>query len=322
MAKQKNKMEGFGERNLFFDTGNKQSYPAFEAIGRALSAAARIEILDLLKLRAMSIGEIAEALNLPVSSTAYHINILEEANLVITENQPAIRGSMRLCQLSVNTVTINTAPAAAAAEPHSIIESMPIGEYFDCDITPTCGLCDENGMIGVFDSAKSFYSPLRSRAQLLWFQQGYVEYRFPNHTPRYIDPYNLSFSLELSSEAPGYQDKWPSDITISVNGCRIATYTSPGDFGARRGKLTPASWPYGSTQYGMLKTFSIREKGSYIDEVLVPDSPSISELELRGKPYISFRVEIREDAKFKGGINLFGEKFGDYPQDIVMRMDY
>jgi predicted transcriptional regulator len=43
---------------------------------------------------------------------------------------------------------------------------------------------------------------------------------------------------------------------------------------------------------------------------------------LSGKPYISLRIGVRPDAINQGGINLFGEKYGDFPQGINMRIVY
>ena len=34
------------------------------------------------------------------------------------------------------------------------------------------------------------------------------------------------------------------------------------------------------------------------------------------------KIEIKEDAKNIGGINIFGEKYGDHPQGIVMNLTY
>ena len=71
--------------------------------------------------------------------------------------------------------------------------------------------------------------------------------------------------MELCSEAPGYNAQWPSDITFSVNGTEIGTYTCPGDLGARRGRLTPNVWPIGLTQYGFMTGVSLRKDGCYIN---------------------------------------------------------
>lgn len=43
-------------------------------------------------------------------------------------------------------------------------------------------------------------------------------------------------------------------------------------------------------------------------------------LEIKEKPYISLKIGVKADAKNLGGINLFGEKFGDYPQDIIVKL--
>ena len=41
----------------------------------------------------------------------------------------------------------------------------------------------------------------------------------------------LTVSAELSSEAPGVNNQWPSDISFSINDVLVGTWTSPGDFG-------------------------------------------------------------------------------------------
>ena len=91
-----------------------------------------------------------------------------------------------------------------------------------------------------------------------------------------------------------YLENWPSDITISINGVETAVYCSPGDYGARRGKLTPPAWPNGNTQYGMLKTFSVKENGSYMDGRLVHAGISLRDIAIESRPYISLKIEIKE----------------------------
>jgi predicted transcriptional regulator len=34
------------------------------------------------------------------------------------------------------------------------------------------------------------------------------------------------------------------------------------------------------------------------------------------------RLEVKENARNVGGINLFGKRFGNYSQDMVMRTSY
>ena len=49
---------------------------------------------------------------------------------------------------------------------------------------------------------------------------------------------------------------------------------------------------------------------------------SIADLHLGQEPYIRASIEVPADAQNVGGINLFGESFGDYPQAIVVRAGY
>ena len=45
-------------------------------------------------------------------------------------------------------------------------------------------------------------------------------------------------------------------------------------------------------------------------------------MQLDALEYIPLRIGIHADAAHVGGINLFGEKFGDFAQGIVVRVGY
>lgn len=310
------------DRDISLYLGNPEHFDRIIKIGKALSVPARLQIIDILKNTPRSLQEIAALLDIPLSSTALHIKTLEEAGLIITENQPGARGSMRVCVCSFNTFSLTLFNADVASIDKTVSLEMPIGNYFDCSIYPTCGIADENGAIGAYDSVNTFFSPQRTQAQLIWFSKGYLEYRFPNILNSALNVQDISFSLELCSEAAGFLENWPSDITISINGIDTVTYLSPGDFGARRGKLTPEIWANGSTQYGLLKTFSVKNDGCYIDGHLQNTSITLKDLNLSGHSYISFKVSVKENARHIGGVNIFGKKFGDYPQGIIMNITY
>ena len=40
------------------------------------------------------------------------------------------------------------------------------------------------------------------------------------------------------------------------------------------------------------------------------------------KPYLSFKIGVKKDAKNVGGLNIFGEKFGDHPIGIIVKITY
>ncbi len=309
-------------RDITLHLGNPEHADRITKIGKALSSPIRLQILDVLKSTPLSLQEIAEFLNIPLSSTALHIQKLEEAGLIITENQPGTRGSMRVCVCCFSTFFLTMFNADVDSIDKTVSIEMPIGNYFDCDIFPVCGIADENGAIGAYDSVNTFFSPQRTQAQLIWFSKGYLEYRFPNLINPLLNLEEISFSMELCSEAAGFLENWPSDITVSINGIEIATYLSPGDFGARRGKLTPEIWANGSTQYGLLKIFSVKKDGCYLDGRLQTSNTTLKDLKISEKPYISLKIQVKDDAKHMGGLNIFGKKFGDYPQGIIMNITY
>lgn len=310
------------DRHIRLDIDRKEDYKRFESLGKALSSNVRLQILAALKHRSMNIVELAQELNIPVSSAAFHVNLLEEADLINTEMLPGIRGSQKVCSSRAEDVHLSINMHLKEKERRSFSMDMPIGNYYDFKIRPTCGMVNDSTYIDSCDDVKSFYSPNRSSAQLMWFQSGFVEYRFPNHFINGKSPNYVSFSLEICSEAPGYRTVWPSDITFIINECEVLTYTSPGDFGGRHGKLTPIWWTDGNTQYGLLKTISIDETGTFLDGVMKSEEFTIASLKLSSLPYISFKIEVKKDAKYVGGINIFGKSYGDYPQNIIMHAEY
>lgn len=308
-------------RHISLSLDDPSDYQPLELLGKALSSQIRLKILYLLKHQSLNIVELARELQIPVSSTAFHINLLEEAGLITAEMLPGIRGSQKVCSSRAEDIkiSINNSPHQTSARSFSV--DMPIGNYFDFKIHPTCGMVNETSYIESCDDVRAFYSPNRVSAQLIWFQKGFIEYRFPNHFLIDSRPSYISFSLELCSEAPGYRDIWPSDITFYLNDIELLTYTSPGDFGGRHGKLTPAWWTDGNTQFGLLKTIGLDKKGVSLDGVLKTESINIDAFDLAHSPYISFKIAIKEDAVHTGGINIFGKAYGDHAQNIIMHID-
>ena len=77
------------------------------SLGKALSSPIRIEIMQLLYEEGMIIGDIAKKLDLPASSTAFHLKILEEAGLIRMEKQPGTRGTVKFCTRKVDYITVS-----------------------------------------------------------------------------------------------------------------------------------------------------------------------------------------------------------------------
>jgi predicted transcriptional regulator len=293
------------------------------SISKALSSKLRVEILQLLENNVLNISSIAEKLEIPVSTAALQIKVLEEAGLVVSEPLPGIRGSQKLSGLKVKTVHIDIKANDDDVSQNRVVEmSMPIGNFSDCSIAAPCGIASDQKAISHDDDLDAFYLPERTAAQIIWFYKGFLEYRFPK---RHVDEYghirSLEFSFEACSEAPGYDNNWPSDITIWINGVDIGSFRSEGDYGGRRGKLNPGWWPDSLTQFGKRYTVFVDDNGCYIDGKRI-SSETISSLGAEEKNYISFKIGVKDDSEYVGGINLFGNHFGDFDQNIEMRLTY
>ena len=304
-----------GNKTLFMD--GEQGIMVMQALGNET----RLLMLSLLSHWMFNLSALAEAINLPQSTTAFHLKQLEGAGLVNVQYLPGTRGQQKLISKRYDEVHFKL-PGVAIESASNVVEvSMPVGNYKRIAVKPTCGIATDTKYIGMIDDVRSFYEPEHVFAQILWFKQGFVEYDFPNNIPYGSQATELQFSMEICSEAPEYDLDWPSDITLSVNGVETGIWTSQGDFGGVRGRLTPEWWPIEQTQYGVLKRWRITMDGTYVDGEKISEV-SLDNINLEANPHICMRLEVKEDARNVGGINLFGKRFGNYNQDLVMRTHY
>ena len=290
------------------------------AIIKSLASKIRLDILDLLKDKKLNVSDIAEKLGIPQSTTSTNLKFLEQAGLVKVEIASGKKGAQKLCSPCYEEILFQLPSMKREPQENTIEVEMPVGLYTGFKVSPPCGLCSKDKIIGLLDVPASFHEPARSTAGLIWFERGFVEYKFPNNLPVDRELKKLEISMELSSEVVGTSKNWPSDITAWINGVETGSWTSPGDFGDKRGKLTPEWWKLAGSQYGLLKRWSISKTGSFVDGVKVSDV-LISDLGIRNHTSIKVKIGIKENAKNIGGVNIFGNSFGNYAQDIVMRLE-
>ncbi len=305
------------ESELIYSILDTQDTESIAKIGRALSSPQRIKILKALAKKPMNLLEISDLLKMPVSSVSFNIDILEEAKLVLVEYKPAVKGHMKLCSITNTSIHI-LMEGREEENNQDIVVEMPVGCYTHTSFNEGYLVGDKGFIYREKDCPNAIYTPERINGQLFSFKSGYVVYDFPNYCRDKNAKYRLSFSLELCSEAPFYRNDWPSDITVWINDVEIGTFTSPGDFGGKRGIFTPLFWKTDSTQFGLLKTFSIDSNGCYIDGIQIDNKNKIKDLCLHDNKTIQLKIGIKENAIHVGGINIFGKNFGNYAQDIIM----
>ena len=177
-----------------------------QRVAHALSSPVRLQIMQALGKRSMNVGELAQTLNIPMSTTALAVKTLEETGIITTETQPGARGAMKLCSRRIDTLSVTLAPAGES-QTSMLVMQMPIGGYSAATgIRPTCGLAGDTNYIGEMDDPSAFYGTGRFDAQIIWLRQGALEYRFslPRKSAMLYDWLEISF--EACSEAPMYRD--------------------------------------------------------------------------------------------------------------------
>ncbi|TLS48652.1 ArsR family transcriptional regulator [Paenibacillus antri] len=297
------------------DDRTKRISPAqLQETAKALSGDLRLRILEALSDGPKSISQLMALLGAAQPTVSINVQQLEQAGLL--ESVPNANRE-KICARPYDHLHLELprAPGDSLHEREQIV--MPIGMYTLFQVNAPCGMAGKDGLIGAADDPRSFYLPERCDASLLWFSEdGFVEYRFPDTTPPEQQVKELTIAAELCSEARGFNEDWPSDITLTLNGVKTAVVTPKGDYGMERGKLTPPWWVYG-TQFGERFEWKTTPRGTWVNGVKASDV-TIGELGLGDGRPIVVKLSVEPEAEHRRGLNLFGSGFGNYGEGIKL----
>jgi predicted transcriptional regulator len=287
---------------------------------KALGSEVRIEIIKLLLTnKNMNMNEIAGKLNLTNGALTSHIKKLENCGVIKTSNESAGHGNQKICSVVLDKILIDLDMPCHNENAYNT--SIKVGHYTDFQAFPTCGLATPEKVVGEVDDPRYFLHPDRYDADILWFTKGFVEYAIPNFIPYTQKITQIMISAELSSEAPGVNNNWPSDIGFYLNGVYVGKWMSPGDFGDVRGIFTPGWWYPNWNQYGLLKLLIINQQGTFIDGLKISDI-TIDQFALTSNSKLIFRMAVDDKSDHVGGLTIFGKSFGNYAQDIKVTISY
>lgn len=281
----------------------------FCTVTKALASPIRVGIVSLLKKKPMNVNELADALGLPVSTTALNVRQLEDAGVIRTEIQPGIRGAMKLCFHRLDSVSLCLVPDDAD-QGAAVVLSLPLGSYAQASgIAGNCGLASKQTFIGEKNTLRSFYLPERAKAQVVFLDSGALEYRFSLGS---VDPSSLQW-LEISMELASNASAEDGSFSLMLNDRFLGRHHMTDGFCNRRGRLNPMWWSDTAAQFGAIRRWRIDSQGTSMDGVIV-SSTTLSDLALAECDYLTLRIEAQ-----RAGLYLFGEEFGDYAQDIVVQ---
>ena len=283
-------------------------------VASALSSQTRLDIIDLISKKNMNVTEISSTLNMPISSAISAVRKLEEAGLVKTDTD----GRKKVCSIPYQNLILelNGSKVLPKDPVNTIVYEIPVGDFYEYQAVPSCGLVGDKVFIGELDNESSFALPDRVNACLIYLRKGFLKYRVisPRVEGKHIR--SVSISFEICSEFPGYNNNYESNIDCFINGKCVGTWTAPGDYGGRYGIFTPHWWSLSNTQFGDLVICCITQEGTFINTKKVSDI-NLDSLEVNNQDYLDIKIETRD----AGGFNIFGNNFGDYDQDIVIKFN-
>ena len=265
---------------------------------KTLGSDVRMRIVELLSERGeMNMNEIASALELTNGALTAHIRRLEECGIIHTVTECTGHGNQKRCSMKVDQILVN-GRTEEVREIRVKDEELQIG-YFDAfDVTAPCGLCSVYSMIGREDDADYFALPDRLQAGLLWFSEGYLEYRIPNMLP--------------DSQA---------EIDFYLNERKIATWVTPPEFQWSKGIYTPAWWYGRERQFGLMKMIVVTRIGTYFDGMKISEV-GLGDFTAEELRHLKLRIGVEKRGRYQGGVALYGTGFGNYNQDIHVRVHY
>ncbi len=294
----------------------RESLPLFRALGSDV----RIRILEALAENGpMHMSAISSAVGITDGALTPHIKALDRCGMISIEVASGRHGVQKVCRIKEERILIETQQSGGD---RGVFETeIGVGQYTAYDIYPTCGLATGEHLIGEVDDPRHFASPERTKSEILWFGHGFVEYMIPNFLTPAHDLQEIQLSMELCSEAPGSAEDWPSDIYFHINNHALGYWTSPADFGETPGIYNPKWWFRSWNQHGVYKLLSVNHSGTYIDGGKI-SGVCIGDLGIEHGANILFRLSVPETARHVGGLTIFGRAFGNYHQDIKVRMHY
>jgi predicted transcriptional regulator len=258
-------------------------------------------------------NELAEKLGVTQGAITVHIKTLASVGLIFIREERSGRGTRKRISLNRERIQVDL---VWNVRDRVIYEApIPIGSFVKAGVKPPCGIASADAMIGAVDVPSSFNLSEKTGAEILWITDGFVEYSIPLPPGLSGKIKKIEITMEISSEAPGTCEEWPSDISFVLNGKDVGTWTSPGDYGDMQGQLNPPWWDVNWNQYGLLKHLTVTGDGVYMDDLRLSDC-TVDEIVGGDSSCLTIRFVAPENCKNPGGLTLFGEKFGNYRQPL------
>lgn len=306
-----------------FHIKNEEDIPQMARLCDALGSETRLRILRRLQSEpyAISVTDLGRELDIPLTTLLYHLDKMEGAELIHIYYSSGPRGMQKTVVRDLHGADLrfHFSCRSESKKINVFKQTVGVGRFTEF-LTNDVNFCTSEKQYAFMGD--NCYHPDRFDAQLVYTTAGIIAYKFSNHVAKFHRSTELTLSLEICSEAPYFDNDRLSDITFWINGKELYTWTSPGDFGDHRGLQNPEWWRSVDTQHGVMITLSVDANGVTFNGSPVRSKVNIDSLRLGEGNCIELRFGNKPTSTNQGGFNVFGKRFGDYPQDIELVLAY
>ncbi len=280
---------------------------------KCFTSVTRIQILNLLSEKSYNIKELAESLQVSTSIMTRHIIMLENAGIIYSYIKPARRGIQKVCTLKEKEIIINNNNINVNEQNHVIY--IPVGLYNTAFVSSHCGLYADNYVIGLVDDPRYFNSPDHFKADIIWFENGYIEYNLP--TSKFINNNISQLQISIVVEAKTYSN-FPkkTKILFLLNDIILCDYSIIANYYLvqKNNNLDINSHIKKST----LILLTLTEKGCFLNEHYTSDITIKDVLKDENRDAI-FRISMPEENNNNNILYIYGSKTNSNGQDLMIK---
>ena len=131
----------------------------------------------------------------------------------------------------------------------------------------------------------------------------------------------ITFYFEISPDRVGMLPDSQAEIDFYLNERKIATWVTPPEFQWSKGIYTPAWWYGRERQFGLMKMIVVTRVGTYVDGMKVSEV-GMGDFTAEELQHLKLRIGVEKRGRYQGGVALYGTGFGNYNQDIHVRIHY
>ena len=119
---------------------------------KVLGSEVRVNIIQLLlKNKEMNMNEIAASLNITNGALTSHIKKMEDVGLIQVRSDFAGHGNQKVCRVIQERLLVDIVPVEEDGISGFYEAEVPVGQYSNYNVYPTCGIATMDTLIGEVD---------------------------------------------------------------------------------------------------------------------------------------------------------------------------